>query len=80
MIVLLTKLRDYNMFWKKKRLYCLKFNKTRLEKRLGKVYEGYGDFVYEYIITTSKTRAVKKSKLLKEGKCALVNIREMIIE
>jgi hypothetical protein len=68
------------MFWQKKRLYCLKFNKARLEKCLGIVYEGFGEFVYEYVTTTSKTKAVKKSKLLKEGKYALVNIREMIIE
>ena len=68
------------MFWQKKRLYCLKFNKARLEERFGKIHEGLGEFVYECVTTTSKTKAVKKSKLLKEGQYALISIREMIIE
>ena len=75
------------MFWKRKRLYCLKFSipRNNIQKDVyehvsQKEGELFGDVYHEHIIARSKEKALKKSQMLKEGKYAFISIREMIIE
>ena len=66
------------MFWKKK-LYCLKFNKTKINSFTLTQGESKGEYTYEYVLARTKEKALKKSKLLKECNIAFISIREMII-
>ena len=68
------------MFWSKK-LYCLKFREVKAfvnynnnvqEKPIGQINE--------YVLARSKEKALKKSKLLKEGKLAFISITETNIK
>ena len=75
------------MFWKKKKLYCLKFTmpKNNIQKDVFEhVFqkEGalFGNAYYEYVLARSKEKALEKSQMLKENKYAFISIREMIIE
>lgn len=67
------------MLWGKK-LYCLKFRDVKLDVYLGKIEEKPGEQINEYIFARSKEAALKKSKLLKEGKFTFISIIEAYIK